>query len=273
MKVVKASGKLVTIRFSHYCDKARWALDHHGVPYVEAHFLPGLSAIGVALHGGLFSGRADRVSTRFSTPLWVGRDGTTLHDSAAISKWADDAFGTPQTTLYATPDVAALEAHYHDRLGAHTRRVAYSFLLKDVPLLMSMFEANSGALQTRAIKAAWPLVAGLISRLDMSPLRVTKSMDSIIREFDGAAERLTRHSGDYLLPGDRLSAADISFAALAAPVLVVQSAEGFGGFMPPVDKLPDAFQEKVRLLRAHEAGQFAMRLFRTHRKLPVLTGS
>ena len=33
--------RLITISFSHYCEKARWALDHARVPYVEESHLPG----------------------------------------------------------------------------------------------------------------------------------------------------------------------------------------------------------------------------------------
>src|SRR4029079_8849515 len=32
--------KLITIPFSHYCEKARWALDRVGVPYEELGHLP-----------------------------------------------------------------------------------------------------------------------------------------------------------------------------------------------------------------------------------------
>ena len=35
-------ARLITIPFSHYCEKARWALDYCGVPYTEDAHLPGL---------------------------------------------------------------------------------------------------------------------------------------------------------------------------------------------------------------------------------------
>lgn len=35
-----ATGKLVTICFSHFVDKARWALELAGVQYIEEGYLP-----------------------------------------------------------------------------------------------------------------------------------------------------------------------------------------------------------------------------------------
>ena len=33
--------KLVTFGISHYCEKARWALDWHGIAYEEINWAPG----------------------------------------------------------------------------------------------------------------------------------------------------------------------------------------------------------------------------------------
>ncbi len=69
--------RLVTISFSHYCDKARWALDHAGLAYREEAHLPGFHAPAVARAGG----------TR-TTPVLVTDEGV-LPDSKDILAWAD----------------------------------------------------------------------------------------------------------------------------------------------------------------------------------------
>jgi glutathione S-transferase len=79
--------------------------------------------------------------------------------------------------------------------------------------------------------------------------------------FDDVAARLT--DGRPFLLGERFSAADLTFAALAAPLLVP---DAYGSPLPPVDALPEAMAREVRRLRAHPAGRFALRLYATERR-------
>ncbi|MEO6575733.1 MAG: glutathione S-transferase N-terminal domain-containing protein, partial [Polyangiaceae bacterium] len=46
------SPRLVTIPFSHYCEKARWAADHLRAPYVEEAYIPGGHLRAVSKEGG-----------------------------------------------------------------------------------------------------------------------------------------------------------------------------------------------------------------------------
>ena len=43
---------LVTISISHYCEKARWALDRAGLAYEERRHLPALHRVAVKRAGG-----------------------------------------------------------------------------------------------------------------------------------------------------------------------------------------------------------------------------
>lgn len=264
----RTPATLVTIRFSHYNERARWALDHHGVAYNESPWLPLLSSVGVILHGGLSSGRSDRISTRFSTPLLIdGRH--RVHDSHAIMQHADAQYAAhADACLFPVGDatVPALCAHLHDKLGPHTRRVAYHYLLQEADEFLDTCEQNVGpGAQMWAFRAMFPFASGYLRKgLGITPDRVAKSLGYIRSEFDAAAARLEGHEGDFLLLR-RFTAADISFASLAAPMLMVQPWEGYGGVLPPVEKLPSEFRDLVREMRAHPAGQYALRMFRQHR--------
>lgn len=264
-----APYRLISIRFSHYNEKARWALDWHRVPYVEKTYLPVLSMAGVIWHGGAKK-QGDRVSTKWSTPLLISAEGGRLQDSAAISRHIDARHGRPDTSLYRYgAETHVLEDHLHDSFGPHTRRLAYFYLMQEEQLLFDIFRLNSGAAQTALVKAAWPLVKKALGNLGLSAERAQKSRDKVLHEFDAAAARLSKSRGAFLL-GEHFSAADVSFAALASPVLAVQSGEGFGGAIVPIDRLPEALGSFVRELRSHEAGQFALRLYRTHRGQRVI---
>ena len=69
--------------------------------------------------------------------------------------------------------------------------------------------------------------------------------------------------GRRFLLGDRFTAADLTFAALAAPMLVPA---GYGSPLPPIEAMPDDLADEVRRLRAHPAGVFADRLYAEERR-------
>lgn len=258
---------LVTIRFSHYNEKARWALDHHRVPYMERPYLPLMSTFGVLKAGGWSSGKADRSSTRLSTPLLITDEGKKLHDSALIASYADERYGTPATSLLPSKhkqEILATDLHYHDFLGPHTRRLAYFHLLKNEEVLMDCFSRNVDPAQFRVFRMLWPVAKNQLQRLGLTKDKVEKSHGYILREFDAVAEKLEGHKGDFLL-GESFSLADLSFACMASPVLLVQPHEGFAAYLPSVETVVPGLQDIVRELRSHPAGQFAMRMFRLHR--------
>jgi glutathione S-transferase len=78
--------------------------------------------------------------------------------------------------------------------------------------------------------------------------------------FDRVAERLS--DGRQYLVGERFSAADLAFAALAGAVLMPPQ---WGIPLPQPDELPPAAAAKVGTLREHPAGQFALRMFAEER--------
>ncbi|RYG56800.1 hypothetical protein EON66_01995 [archaeon] len=59
--------------------------------------------------------------------------------------------------LFDNPEAETLVNHFHDRFGAHTRRVAYSYLLNDQQLMLHMFNKNCGPTQTRIVAATLPV--------------------------------------------------------------------------------------------------------------------
>lgn len=55
---------------------------------------------------------------------------------------------------------AELAQRFHDGLGTHSRRIAYSFLLREPELLFDSFEDNCGRRQTAVMRALWPVIKG-----------------------------------------------------------------------------------------------------------------
>jgi hypothetical protein len=65
------------------------------------------------------------VSTRFSTPVLVMEDGSKLHDSRDIMRYAD---GRVNHALFPSEEVSKYVEHFHDFLGPVSRDVSWSLL-------------------------------------------------------------------------------------------------------------------------------------------------
>ena len=108
--VPSQAPRLITIPISHYCEKARWALERAGIPYREEPHLQGIHWAHVW--------RAGRGRT---APVLVTDDGP-LTESSHILRWVD---ARSDLGLYADPEAGALERHFDAELGPQARRWMY----------------------------------------------------------------------------------------------------------------------------------------------------
>lgn len=246
------AARLITIPISHYCERARWALDHCGVPYREEQHLQGFHARALK-----------RIGAGRTTPALVTADGATLVDSAEIVAYAD-AHARPGRTLY--PEgrkdaIAMLERPFADELAVEARRWIYHRLLPQRRLLLRYNAGRAPRHQRVALAMGFPILRGrLASYLGVSDELVTAGLDVIRRHLDRVAGLLA--DGRTYLDGDRFTAADLSFAALVAPLVVPTE---YGMPLPRLDEMPPALADEHRAFREHPAGAFAMRLYSQER--------
>ena len=255
--------KLVTIVFSHYNERARWALDHHGVSYAEQRYMPGFHFYGVLRHARGRSGQADNVSSKYSTPVLVGPDGEVVFDSGKIVAWAEAR--ADANTLYPPAHRRAIEAfeqHMHDRLGPHIRRYVYAQALDHPTLLPNLASRNVGSIQARMFRIFKGVPLLIIRRsLDVNEAAATRSLKIVREVMDEVAERLA-DKRRYLF-ADQFTAADLTFPALAAPSVMPPK---FGAHLPALDELPDEARQMVAEYRDHAAGRHVLRMFAQHRR-------
>jgi glutathione S-transferase len=244
--------RLITIPISHYCEKARWALDRAGLPFTEEGHVQVVHWFAVRRAGG-----------RRTAPVLVTDEGV-LTESGAIVGYA--AHRAPADRAFEPDDVreraeaVRLERWFDADLGPHTRRWAYWQLrgLKDLARQYDLTGVPAFERLTFPIAFA-PLVGVLERYLDITADTSAASREQLLEVFDAVAARL---DGREFLVGDRFSRADLSFAALASPVLLP---DRFGVPLPGIDELPEEWAHDVTLLRNHAAGAFAMRMFEEHR--------
>jgi glutathione S-transferase len=245
---------LITIPISHYCEKARWALDWAGIPYQERAHLQVIHWIPVTRAGG------NKTAPVF---VWENR---VFADSADIVEEAS-AKAAPDRSLFpgdptAAAEVRALQSDFDTHLGPEGRRWMYNALRGHRDIALAYGCTGVPAWQRRALPFAYPIAARIIDRyLDITPATAAESEATVRASFDAVAERLG--DGRPYLCGERFSAADLTFAALAAPMLMPPE---YGVPLPQPEELPVAMAATVRELRTHPAGAQALRMFREKRR-------
>ena len=243
--------RLLTIPISHYCEKARWALERAGIEYAEERHVQGPHIVISRLRGG-----------KGTVPVLLCEDGV-LAESEAIVRWADAKLPPERRLLLdAGPEVAALCRRFDDGIGPDGRRLMYAYMLPHRELMLRYNDAGVPAWEDRTLRALWWLSAPFAAyRLAVGPGTIERDTPRVRSELDFVAERLA--DGRRYLCGDRFTAADLTFAALAAAVIVPPE---YGTPLPQPDELPGPVASAVRSMREHPAGEFALRLFREERR-------
>jgi glutathione S-transferase len=245
---------LITIPISHFCEKARWALDRAGIAYSERAHLQVIHWVPVARAGG-----------RKTAPVLVWGD-RVFADSADIVEEAS-AQGRADRALFpddpaAAAEVRALQRDFDEVLGPEGRRWMYFNLRGRRDIAIAYACTGVPAWQRRGLPLVYPLAARIIDRyLDITPASAERSEAEVRAVFDRVAERLG--DGRPYLCGERFSAADLTFASLAASLLMPPE---YGVPLPQPDELPPAMAAQVREFRAHPAGVHALRMFREERR-------
>jgi len=242
---------LITMPHSHYAEKARWALDWLSLPYSEEPHVPLLHRIATTRNGGR------------SVPVLV-HGARRYIDSTEIMVYADSVCGGDRLYPRDTAQrrlVETLEEQFDEVLGPHTRRWAYAQLLPDRGLLRKMMSRGV----PRAEASLLPMIMPIVIPAVRAGLRITsdsaqRSMQRVCGIFREVDERLA--DGRGFLVGGRFTAADLTFASLASPVLLPA---GCRAAYPELDEVPATMREEVLRLRDTEAGRFVLRLFSQER--------
>lgn len=261
--------ELTSVAFSHYVEKARWALDRFGVDYIDHRYMPMFHFAGVLrAHRGKV-GASDRVSSRYSTPVLRTPAGRCICDSEEIVRYASQHFAPESQQLYGEHVDAAMLTRLHDVLGPHSRRFAYGAMFERPQLLKSIALRNVNRMQATAFAMLYPGVRSQIaSLLGVDPRRLQRSRDRVLQEVEWLDSVLS--DGRPYLAGDRFSAADLGMACMLAPGVLPPE---YGAWLPELKAFSPHVQELVRELRQRPAGQHATRMFRQERRNVVTAGS
>lgn len=250
--------RLITIPISHYCEKARWALERAGIPYREERHVQGVHQIVAWRAGG-----------KITVPVLVTADGV-IGESTEILAWVDERT-PPERRLFpaeavARDEVACLCRRLDEGLGPRGRRLMYIHMLADPKLALRFNNAGVPGWEDRFIRYGWPLAQRYVKRvLDIRPGIEIEDEAAVWREFDFVAGLLS--DGRPYLCGERFGAADVTFAALSASVIVPPE---YGVPLPQPNVLSPGMAALVERAREHPAGRYALTLFAEHRRETML---
>jgi glutathione S-transferase len=202
--VAPARPKLVTFGISHFCEKARWALDWHGLPYEEIRWPLGAHRLLAKLYGAR------------STTLPILLDGTkVVQGSAEIVDWADQQVQDRVLTVGKARDI---EKRADNVIGVHVRRLSYAEMLPQYSCLVREALFRNIPMTYRLVgKVTWPVTRRLMMQaLDIRPGAAAESRAILEAELDWL-DNLLADSRSHLA-GQSFSRADIAVASLLAPV-------------------------------------------------------
>jgi glutathione S-transferase len=191
----------------------------------------------------------------------VCEDGV-IGESAAIVAYADRHTAPERRLRAGAPEVAMLVQELDERLGPAGRLWMYFELRGRRDIAAAYATAGVPAWERRMFPLAYPVVARFIDRvLGVTPEASVAAAGIVDETFDRIGGRLA--DGRPYLCGDRFTAADLTFAALAAAVLMPPQ---YGVALPQPGELPAAMAARIEGWREHPAGAFALRMFAEERR-------
>jgi len=242
--------KLLEFPHSHFCEKARWALDYKGLPFEPIALLPGFHVKTVR-----------KYAPKTSVPVLL-HGAVVVQGSRAIIDYLDNNY--PEFPL--TPTDAAMRQASLDieqdmdlRLGKNIRRILYYWLLDHPGFLCHCFAHPLPFYKQLVFRMTYPYLRRIIHRVYVvSPEKVEQAR----QEFDAALTELaeTISEAPYLI-GERFSSADMAVASMLSLLVI-----------PPEHPLPwrEIPDERARKFiddyRDHPVSHWVRTLYKEYRK-------
>lgn len=228
---------LYIFTISHYCEKARWALETLGVAHTVRPIAPGLHVK-----------KAKKLGLKRGSLPYLTDGSKVIQGSAGIIDWAETRSGK---TLDAGDMTTAreVEARLDDVAGVHTRRMFYSEAIPHYPeTVLPIFEKDLGFIPKMIVRKKWPMVCSMmIKGMDLGEAQGLESQNILEGELDWLDDLLS--DGRQYLVGDTFSRADITAASLLGPLVnpPKHPASGLIDLPPNVTKTVAGWAERPAL--------------------------
>ncbi len=240
--------RLITFGISHYGEKARWALDWHGVDYVETGWPPGWHAVLAKCHGARHT----------TVPILL--DGKrVIQGSGAIIDWADRQ-AQDSSRLLTSPGALEIERRADDGVGINVRRLFYAGILPEAAhVVKPALFANTSPLHRLIGNIMWPAMQRIMMiKYGITPGAAQESRAKLGVELDWLDSLLA--DGRQYLSGGRFSRADITVASLLAPIVRPEQMKTYHDMA-----VPEALTAAVECWKDRPIMRWTAGLYRTGR--------
>ena len=268
-------ARLITITASHFCEKARWAMD-----FVEADHSTAIyyteDAHPPAFHS-FFAVIASKDQAS-ATPMILldakeDNDNNMTQSEPSLFVKSDVILRHFCPYLYPDniqQDVKDMEDQLGDRLGATLRLYLYhQFLRKEYyPILSEIMTRSTSRLENLfcAKLLQGGIGDGMRKIMNIDETSAIQSEAHLRHVFDELSQKLAANGGKYLLDTTKESygftAADLTLAALAGPLIRPPE---LIHFQCKDEEMPPAVLELGKVLRKTLAGQHVMNMYAKHR--------
>jgi glutathione S-transferase len=197
------SMKLLEFPHSHYCEKARWALDYKNIPFQAIAIMPGLHLITVR-----------RYAPGTSVPVLMA-NGEIVQGSSEIINYLEEKY--PLHPLTPTDNRERLECFRIENtvgevLGVAIRRILYDSLLAYPNFIRHCFTHPMPHLKQLLFRLYYPILRYLIYQVYVvSDIKVELARRKLDRTMERLERRLNRRK--YLV-GEHFTRADLTVASM-----------------------------------------------------------
>jgi len=263
------SGKLLTIPWDTFCEKARWALDLYQTKYIEYGY-------PYPLHiWYIIDEYSEPPPTPQITDVPILEFNNQVYtDCSKIFIFLYSRALGSKLRIYSNQEALTHEKYFDENLAPAAKTIFYSMVLPSKKLCEDIIFKSIHLSTWRTLyRLIWP-----IAKMNMKNIFGVRNKkvqeeawDKVEETFKYADDLLSKSDGEYLL-GKTLTAADITFAAHAIPILCPNAEEhiwfndnGIGIRCPSIKDLPANLKSKVESYRLRPSGAFAMKLYKTKR--------
>jgi glutathione S-transferase len=247
-----ADLELIQFPYSHYNEKVRWALDYKGLAHRRTDLLPGP-------HRGVVR----KLTGKTQTPVlrlnrqYVGGSTQIIERLELIFTEAPPLYPTdPQTRTLALE----LARHFDFVVGPAARIVCFAAMLDTPDYVARLFSQTQPWLARTAYRAVFPFTKRLIRRANgITDGDAIAEAERLLAQNMDSLAKLTYKS--RYLAGDAFSVADLTAAALLAPVIDPPHPD-----MKKPEPMPPRLAELTVKWRDHAAGRWVLDIYDQHRR-------
>lgn len=236
--------------FSHYNEKARWALAWKGVKHVKTHYLPGLHAKPI-----------QQLSGQTQTPV-LEIDGNYFCGSDAIVAALEERF--PERPMLPSDadqrrEARALEQLFDQDIGIPVRAVLFSILIDQGTYIAKLFSGPQPLPKRIFYHLVFPMAKGKVRAAYRTndTKYIQQCVGTIDQSLDFVASRI-KETGH--LVGNEFTLADLSAAALLAPIFDLSHPD-----MRKPEPIPQALLDFTKSWRAHAVADWVNTMYRDFR--------